>query len=124
MNARRMRNKTKWLFFRFMYFACIIVGLFMLVGLKNAVTSLEYELADLNMEKVALLRNNKQLTGQRASIYSAETIEAFATERLGMKIPDRENIILVKRTAAAGPHKVSMGAISRARQDWPGNNEH
>jgi cell division protein FtsL len=113
-----MRHKAKWLLFRFMCFACIIVGLFMLVGLKNAVTSLEYELAELNVEKVALLRSNKHLTGQRASIYSAETIEAFATERLGMKIPDRENIILVKRTAAAGPRKVSLGSGQRSGSGW------
>lgn len=111
MNTRRTRHKRKWLFFRLMYFVCIIAGLFILIGLKSTSVSLEYELADLNGQKIALLRKNKQLTGQRASMYSVKTIEDFATRRLGMKLPERENVFLVKRTVAAGPHKVSMDVI-------------
>ena len=87
-----------------MYFAFC---LFAIVWLRASVVNIEYELGDLETQRADLYRERKIVVAQRASLYSAEKIENVAIKRLGMSLPERENIFFVKRTTVAGAFKAS-----------------
>ncbi len=76
--------------------------------MRAAVVNLEYELGELDKFKRDLIRKSKMIVAQRASFYSSKKIEEVAIKRLGMTLPERENVFFVKRTPVAGPYKASM----------------
>ena len=81
--------------------------LFAIVWLRASVVNIEYELGDLETQRADLYSERKIFVAQRASLYSAEKIENVAIKRLGMSLPERENVFFVKRTTAAKAFKVS-----------------
>jgi cell division protein FtsL len=118
MTSRRVKNNRKWTLFKLVFFACLVIGLFVLVGLRTSVVNLEYELAELSSQKVALVRTSKLLVAQRASYYSASKVEYAATGKLGMQFPEREDVYYLKKASGASVYKVSLdsgsGGSSRA----------
>ena len=112
MTVRCTRNNRKWVFCKLALSAYLIAGLFALVGLRASVVNLEYELAELNRQKITLVRKSNQLGAQRASLYSARKIEHIATDKLGMQLPERADVFYVKRTAGAEAYRVSMDSGS------------
>jgi cell division protein FtsL len=95
-----------------MYFAFC---LFAIVWLRASVVNIEYELGDLETQRADLYRDRKIVVAQRASLYSAEKVEKFAIKRLGMSLPERENVFFVKRTPAAVAFKASNTNSSGSR---------
>jgi len=116
MRTRRVRRTKRWFLLKLTLFLYLCAGLFALVWLRTAIVNIEYELAELNTQKMALLREGKYLMAKRASLYSAMKVEDIATKRLGMNLPDRENIFYVKRTKRAGAYMASMPASKGARE--------
>ena len=118
MILRRVKNNSKWTLFKFMFAASLFLGLFVLVGLRSSVVNLEYEIADLSRQKVALVRTSKLLVAQRASFYSSSKVEYAATGKLDMQLPEREDVFYLKKVSGASVYKVSMdsgsGGSSRA----------
>jgi cell division protein FtsL len=112
MTSRRVKNNSKWILFKLVFAACLIIGLFVLVGLRASVVNLEYELAELNRQKVALVRTSKLLVAQRASYYSASNVEDAATGKLGMQFPERGDVFYLKRGSGASVYKVSLDSGS------------
>jgi len=113
MIARRIKRTRRWFLLRLGLLMYLVLGLFALVWLRTEIVNMEYELAELNAEKLALLREERYLLAERASLYSAERIEDIATKRLGMGVPERENIFYVKRTKGADAYVASMTASER-----------
>ncbi len=121
MTTRRIRRTGGWFLLRLCLLLYLVICVFALIWLRTTIVNIEYELGELNTQKVALLREEKLLMANRASIYSTMKIEYIATERLGMNLPDRENIFYVKRTKGAEAHMASMPAsegISKKRLSW------
>ena len=108
MKNNRIRNhKKRGALIKVSFVIYFTFCLFALVWLRASVVNIEYELGDLEMQRADLYCERKILVAQRASLYSAEKIENVAIKRLGMTLPERENIFYVKRTAAAGVFKAS-----------------
>lgn len=97
-----------------MYFAFC---LFSIVWLRASVVNIEYELGALESQRAELYSERKMVVAQRASSYSAERIEKVALNRLGMSLPERENVYFVKRSSAASAYKASSkgSAVNRLR---------
>ena len=118
MTSRRVKNNRKWILFKFVFPASLVIGLFVLVGLRSSVVNLEYELAELSSQKVALVRTSKLLVAQRASYYSASKVEDAATGKLGMQFTERKDVYYLKKVSGASAYKVSLdsglGRTSRA----------
>lgn len=108
MTSKRLKRKKRWTLLKFGLGLYLAAGMFSLIGLRTAVVNLEYQIGDLNKQKVALIRQSKSLSAQRAGFYSSKTIEDVAVQKLGMTLPERQNVFLVKREAGASPYKVSM----------------
>lgn len=117
MTVKRIRRSKKWTLMKFGFLLYLLIGLFAVVWLRMAVVNIEYELGELNTQKVVLVRESKLLRAQRASFYSAEKIEDIAKKELGMNLSERDKIFFVKRTQEAGPYKVSMSSESK-RASW------
>ncbi len=109
MTNRRARNgKKRGAVLKFSLILYIGFCLFAIVSLRTAIFNLEYELGSLDKFRAGLMSERKMIIAQRANFFSTERVENVAIKRLGMKLPERENIIFVKRIVAAGPYRASM----------------
>jgi len=113
MTLKRTKRKKRWILVKCGLALYIVAGMFALIGLRTAVVSLEYEIGKMNKQKVALIRQSKSLLAKRAGFYSSKMIEAVATQKLGMRLPERKNVFFVKREVGASPYKVSMTVPAR-----------
>ncbi|MBI4686954.1 MAG: hypothetical protein HY756_04120 [Nitrospirae bacterium] len=91
----------------------VFFGLFVLVWLRTSVVKLEYNVGQLEKQKVVEARQRKFISAQRVSLYSVSRTEEAAIKTLGMGLPDRENVYFVKKVA--GPRL--YGASLRTFQD-------
>lgn len=108
MNGRRVRNNRKGYVLKIGLSLYIVLCLFATVWLKTEVVGLQYELGDLDRLRADLISERKFAVAQRANYYASERVEKVAVKRLGMTMPERENVFFVKRSRAAGPYKASM----------------
>lgn len=108
MNNIRVKNhKKRGAFIKVSFIMYFAFCLFAIVWLRASVVNIEYELGALETQRADLYRDRKIVVAKRASYYSSEKIENVAIKRLGMSLPERENVFFVKRTAAAGAFKAS-----------------
>ncbi len=109
MSGRRVKNSQKsGTLVKVGFFLYVCFCLFTIVSLRTAVFNLEYKLGELNKLKADLVRERKMVVAQSANFYSTRKIEDMAIKRLGMTMPERENVFFVRRTASAGPYRASM----------------
>lgn len=109
MTSRRMRNqKRRGPFLKFMFFVYFACCLFTMIWLRTAVVNLEYELGEYGRLRADLESKGEMVVAQRANNYSVEKIEKVALKRLGMTMPERENVFYVRRSADARLLRASM----------------
>lgn len=109
MISRRMRNqKRRGPFLKVIFFAYFACCLFTMIWLRTSVVNLEYELGEYGNLRAELETKGEMAVAQRANNYSVEKIEKVALKRLGMTMPERENVFYVRRTSAARPVRASM----------------
>jgi cell division protein FtsB len=105
---RRMKGNKKRFVLKLSCFLYIVLCLFLMIWLRAAVVNLEYEIGDLDKQRVDLVRERKIMVARRANFYSTGKIEKVALRRLGMTMPERQNVYYVKRRLAAGPYRTSL----------------
>ena len=108
MSVRIKNNNKKRFLLKFGVVLYLGFCLFAIIWLRASVVNLEYELGALDKMRAELIRERKMGVAQRASFYSTEKIENIAIKRLGMTLPERENVYFVKRISAAAPFRASM----------------
>ncbi len=109
MTGKRIKNsKKKGTLLKLGFFVYLGFCLFATVWLRAAVVNFEYEIGALNELRSDLTREKKMVLAHRASTYSLEKIENVAMHRLGMTLPERENVYFVKRTNVAAPYRASI----------------
>lgn len=108
MQKNRIRNhKKRGVLMKVSFVMYFAFCLFAIVWLRASVVNIEYELGELETQRAELYRSRKIVVAQRASYYSSEKIENVALKRLGMSLPEWENIYIVERKAKAGAIKAS-----------------
>ena len=109
MTGRRVKNRNKVrVIMKSGFYLYAVICLFSMVWLKAAVVNLEYEMGSLGDLKTDLVQERNMAVAHRASFYSPEKIERVAIKRLGMTLPERENVFFVKRTPVAASFRTSM----------------
>lgn len=108
MTVRIKNNNKKRFLLKFGVVFYLGFCLFSIIWLRASIVNLEYELGALDKMMADLIRERKMGAAQRASFYSTEKIENAAVKRLGMTLPERENVFFVKRAAEAAPFRASM----------------
>jgi cell division protein FtsL len=109
MTNRRARNgKKRGAVLKLSLILYICFCLFAIVSLRTAIFNMEYELGELDKFRAGLMSERKMMIAQRANFFSTERVENVAIKRLGMRLPERENVYFVKRTVLAGPYRASM----------------
>jgi cell division protein FtsL len=107
MNRRMKRNKKR-LVLKLSCFLYIVLCLFSIIWLRATVVNLEYEIGALDKMRADLVRERKVVVARRANFYSTGKIENVALKRLGMTMPERQNVYYVKRRLVAGPYRASL----------------
>lgn len=105
---RRMKGNKKRVVLKLSCFLYIVLCLFAMIWLRATVVNLEYEIGELDKMRADLMRARKMAVAQRANFYSTGKIENVALKRLGMTMPERQNVYYVKRRLVAGPYRASM----------------
>lgn len=119
MTARRLKKDKRWAFKKFCILSYIVMSFFTLVWLRNDVVSLEKEIGQMESKKTKLVRVAALASAERANLYSVGKIEAVAMKQLGMNVPNRESIFIVKKTTGAAPYKASVEAASEPNRTEP-----
>ncbi|MBI5050157.1 MAG: cell division protein FtsL [Nitrospirae bacterium] len=122
MIARRTKKNKKLSFIKLSLLLIFLpVNVFSLVWLGTAVPKLEYKISHLQKQRDEVLREKKLLSAERASVYSMKNIEKIAMRDLGMNLPDREKVFLVKRVQGAGSYGASMKSGNSERRALQGD---
>jgi cell division protein FtsL len=82
--------------------ALVVAALMVYVGGKVQIMRIGYEIDDLGRQKQELERANRALQIEASSLSAPARIEEIAVQRLGMVMPPKENIVVVRRRADAG----------------------
>jgi cell division protein FtsL len=75
----------------------IMAGL-AVIWLRTEVTNIEYAFTDLVKEKQRILRTRQTLEAEIERLSAAKRVADIATNKLGMTLSPRENIIYLKKT--------------------------
>ncbi len=92
------RGRSVLKFYEWFLLVIVIVGgIFTIIWLRSAITSLEYRIAELERIKLDALKEQKRLLAERASLTSVERIEELAFNKEGLHFPDRRHVHLIRR---------------------------
>lgn len=80
----------------------VITVLILYVAGKVSIVRLGYRIEALEREKKDLERANRSLRIEASSLSSPARIEEIAVKRMGMIMPPKENVVMVKRKGGAG----------------------
>jgi len=75
--------------------AMVLGGALFLGVIRSANIHLKYEILELQKEREELLRKKKELRLELALSTSPSEIERLAREKLGMRFPKREEVIVI-----------------------------
>jgi len=81
----------------------VVAGLMLYVGGKVQIVHLGYQIETLEREKQDLERENRSLHIEDSSLTSPARLEEIAHKRLGMVMPTKENIVIVKKKGSINP---------------------
>lgn len=94
----QVRDSMLWILVKVFFVPMIVLSVFLMVGLKGKITSLEYRISELEKRKLELVKEKKELLVKRSDLLSIKNIEHVAMNRLGLSFPDRKRVIYVKKT--------------------------
>ncbi|MGW8321621.1 MAG: hypothetical protein ACWGSD_08730 [Thermodesulfobacteriota bacterium] len=113
--ARRKRIPSPAFLLKPVAVSLIIAGSLSLIWMKTRVMEVRYEIAELEQQRVQLLNVQKDLLSQKSQFSSPARI-AMRASRLGLTVPDRENVYLVKyqsRVVAVANHSKKEAGTPR-----------
>ncbi|MBI5188512.1 MAG: hypothetical protein HZA07_05520 [Nitrospirae bacterium] len=87
---------------KFLCIALLLFGVFGLVWLRSSITTLEYNLGDLEKKKMEHIKERKRLLAERASLLSPLHLTH------GFVFPDRVRVIHVKKQRGPAPYRVAL----------------
>lgn len=93
-----VRDSLLWVTVKVFFIPMVLISVFLVVGLKGKITSLEYRISELENRKIQLTKEKKELLVKKSDLLSVKNIEHVAMNRLGLAFPDRKRVIYVKRT--------------------------
>jgi len=92
------RDSLLWIVVKVLFIPMILFSVFLMVGLKGKITTLEYRISELENRKLQLAKEKKELLVKRSDLLSVKNIEHVAMNKLGLEFPDRKRVIYVKKT--------------------------
>jgi len=112
--ARKKRIPSPAFLLKPIAVSLIIAGSLSLVWMRTRVMEVRYEIAELEHQRVLLLNEQKDLLSKRSQFSSPARI-AMRASRLGLTVPDRDNVYVVKYESRV----VAVADHSRAKTGVP-----
>jgi len=92
-----MGTKRKWRFSRLIVVALLfMVALLLYVWVRISITNVDYRIAGEMHRREALLEENRKLKIEIATLKSPSRIESIARAKLGMRYPERDQVIFLR----------------------------
>ena len=98
--ARERRMPGLGALSRFLAFALVLTGIFSLVWIRTRVMEVRYEIGALEETRSELLAGQRKLVAMKTE-YSAPSRIAMRAARLGLTVPDRSRVYLVRYESTA-----------------------
>lgn len=92
----------------------LVLGIFGLVRLRASVTSIEYEIGEMERERMGLMQERKTLHADLAALSSIAMVEARG---LSLNFPDRQRVFYVKHRSSETPYTASIKPEVQAEID-------
>ena len=92
----RVKRSYKTAFSLFLVIAIFICGLIFFVWSRLQITHLGYQISQANSTQQKLLKLNKQMKVEVASLKSLSRIESIAKNQLGLINPEPHQVIFIK----------------------------
>jgi len=92
----RVKRSFKTAFSLFLVIAIFICGLIFFVWSRLQITHLGYQISQANSTQQRLLKMNKQMKVEVASLKSLSRIESIAKNQLGLINPEPGQVIFIK----------------------------
>jgi len=91
-----VKKRQKTTFSLFILITIFICNLIFFVWSRLQITYLGYQLSQANSEQQQLLKLNKQLNLEAASLKSLSRIESIAKNQLGLTNPEPHQVVFIK----------------------------
>jgi len=93
----RVRTKKRWKLSRLIVVALLFMATaLMYVWFRVSITNIDYQIAGEMNRRDALLEENRKLKVEVATLKSPGRIEAIARDKLGMRYPERDQVIFLR----------------------------
>jgi len=86
----------------------IVFLIFSTIWIHSRVTAFEYELGQLQKQKVALIKERRELIAKRAQMASMKKIQYIAGRKMGLVYPDRKRVFFVKSGRGPTPYTAAL----------------
>ena len=103
-----IRKKGSPFLLKLIFLLLPLALVFSIVYLRSSITALEYQLGQLQMEKLRLINKKSELIAKRAKATSLKKIEMIATKKMGLTYVDREKVFYVKEVAPPAPFTAGL----------------
>ena len=80
--------------------ACLI---FAVIWMRSNIVALEYEIGQLEKQRIHLIDEKRDLIAKRAELGSFKRIEYSALNRMGLRYTDRKRVFYIKTIQAPAP---------------------
>lgn len=104
----RRRNSTFGSILRFTLIILPLCLIFMIIHLRSSITALEYDLGQLQTQRVSLIKEKRELIATRAGLDSVGKVEHLASRKMGLGYPDRKKVFFIKTTEAPAPYMTGL----------------
>ncbi|HEB76393.1 MAG TPA: hypothetical protein ENJ04_08590 [Nitrospirae bacterium] len=86
----------------------IVFLVFSTIWFHTKVTAYEYELGQLQRQKIALIKERRELVAKRAQMLSLKKVQYLAADRLGLVYPDRKRVFFVRSDRGPTPYTTGL----------------
>ncbi len=108
-----IHNRRGGAVIKLILFLLPFVLVFSIIWLRSSITALEYQLGQLQLQKIRLINEKSELIAKRAELTSVRKVEVLASKRIGLGYTDRTRVFYVKEVAPPVPYTASLNNQER-----------
>ncbi len=101
--------------FKFFLVILLILSIFVMLGQKNALTGVEYNISMLEKKKMQLIRDRDSLKVEKARLASIDSIKKVSSNQDGFHFPDRKMVINIETVTEPEPRTATYSQQSNPR---------
>lgn len=100
--------RSNFAFIMAMVIITLLFGIFSIVWLRSEVRTLEYTIAQIEDQKMKIIKERKALMAEKASLLSIQSVRNLSEGKNVLVFPDRAMVTYVKKDEISAPYRASL----------------